>query len=146
MLAGQLPALEVERVAVGIVGWRTEYADVAVVLRPSHLPVVGNVADEEIAALRTPCRAFRPQQTGEEALDRRIRLGHVIERRIDGDDVRVPEIGGWGAAGAEIARRRGDRRGRRGWLRLPTLLRQRAAGAGHGGTGGERQAADERSS
>src|SRR4029077_6881692 len=37
--AGELAAIEVERVAVGVVGGRAENADVTVVLRPSHLAV-----------------------------------------------------------------------------------------------------------
>jgi hypothetical protein len=60
MLAGELSALEVERVAIGIVGRISEYGDVAIILRPSHLPVIGNVAPDEIAALRAPGRAFGP--------------------------------------------------------------------------------------
>src|SRR3954453_4886714 len=44
MFAGKLTALEIERVAVGIVGRRAEHADATVVFAPAHLPVVGNVA------------------------------------------------------------------------------------------------------
>jgi hypothetical protein len=93
MLAGELSALEVERVAVRVVGRRAEYGNATVVLRPSHLPIIGDVAPQQITALRAPGRAFGPQQSGIEALDRRIRLGEVIERRIDRDDVGIPEVG-----------------------------------------------------
>src|SRR5215216_2482485 len=41
MLTRQLPALEVERIAVAVVRWQPEYAHAAVVLQPSQLPVVG---------------------------------------------------------------------------------------------------------
>ncbi len=143
VLAGELAALKVERVAVGVVGRRAEHGDATVVLRPSHLPIVGNVAPQQIAALRAPGRAFGPQQSGIEALDRRVGLGEVLERGIDRDDVGVPEIGSRGAAMAEIARRGGDRRRR---PQLAALLGQRAAGPDHGGTGCDRQAVDERSS
>ena len=67
----------------------------------------------EIAALRAPGRAFGPQHPGVEALDRGVGLGEIVEGRVDRDDVGVPEIGGRGAARAEIARRVGDRRRRR---------------------------------
>ena len=55
----------------------------------------------------------------------------------------VTKIGGRGAAMAEITRRAGDRRRR---PQFAALLGQRAAGPDHGGTGGGRQAMDERSS
>src|SRR5205823_6090243 len=78
-----------------------------------HLPIIGDVAPQEITALRVPGRAFGPQQSGMEALDRRVGLSEIIERRIDRDDIGIPEIGGRRAARAEIARRGGDRRRRR---------------------------------
>src|SRR5437879_7486317 len=98
-----------------------------IIFRPSHLPVVRNVAPQQIAALRAPGRTFGPQQPGVEALDRRVGLGEVVEGWIHGDDVGVPEIGGWSAARTEIARRVGNR-GR--WRRRASLgagLGQRAA-------------------
>ena len=64
MLAGDLPPLEVERIAVAVVRGRAEHAHVTVVLQPSHLPVVGNVAPDEITALRVPGRPLRPQRSG----------------------------------------------------------------------------------
>ena len=50
MLATDLPALEVERVAVAVVRGHAEHGHAPVVFQPSHLPVVGNVAEHEIAA------------------------------------------------------------------------------------------------
>ena len=141
MFAGELAALEVERVAVGVVGRRAEHADMTVVLRPSHLPVVGNVAPQEIAALRAPGRTFGPQHAGIETLDRGVGLGDVVERRIDRDDVGIPEIGGRRAARAEIARRTGDRRRRAD--RGRGSLGQRAAGR-HGGAGDRRHTLHQR--
>src|SRR5262249_44344874 len=117
-------------------------ADVTIVLRPSHLPVVGNVAPHQIAPLRAPCRAFGPQQAGVEALDRRVGLGQIIERRIDRDDVGIPEIGGRGAARTEIARRAGDSSG---WLGLARSLRQRTACGRNRGAGAYRKTLDESS-
>ena len=90
-----------------------------VVLGIPHLPVIGNVAPQQIAPLRAPGRAFGPQQPGMEALDRRVGLGEIVEGRVDRDDVGVPEIGGRGAARTEIARRVGDR----GWRRYRAALR-----------------------
>ena len=58
MLAGELPALKVESIPVAVVGWKPEYANVAVILEPPELPVVGDVAPDEIAPLRVPCRAL----------------------------------------------------------------------------------------
>jgi len=91
MLAGELAALVVERIAVGVVGGTAEHADTAVILGPSHLPVVGNIAPHEEAPLRVPRRALGPQQPGMKPLDRGVGLREVFERRIDRDDVGVPE-------------------------------------------------------
>src|SRR5437667_7525680 len=88
MLAGELAALEIKRVAVRVVGRRAEHADVTVVFRPSHLAIVGNVAPQEIATLRAPGRAFGPQHPGIETLDRRVGLREIIERWVDRDDIR----------------------------------------------------------
>ena len=140
MLAGELPALEVERIAVAVVRGCAEHADAAVVLRPSHLPVIRNVAPYQIAPLRAPRRPFGPQHAGIEPLDRGIRLRETVEARVDRDDVRVPEICGGCAPRAEVARRIGDgARRRRG-----SGLRRRSACCDHrSGTG--RQRLDHRS-
>src|SRR5215471_13842660 len=124
MLAGELPALKVERITIAVVGRRPEDADATIVLHPSHLPIVRNVAPHQIAALRAPRRAFGPRQASIEAMNRRVGLGEGIERRINCDDVGIPEIGGWGAARTEVAWWAGDC-GRRCCLIAP--LRQRAA-------------------
>jgi hypothetical protein len=142
MLAGDLAALKVKRVAVGIVGGRAEHADPAVVFRPSHLPIVGDVAPHEVAALRAPRRTLGPQHPGIEAFDLGVGLGEVVERRIDRDDIGIPEIGRRRAARTEVTRRAGDRCRRPD---LAGLLGQRAASPDHGGTGGGRQAVDQRS-
>ena len=133
MLAAHLAALEVKRVAVGIVGRRAEDTDPTVVLRPSHLPIVRDVAPHQITALSAPGRTFGPQHPRIEAFDLGVGLREVVKRRIDRDDIGIPEIGGRGAVGSEVARRAGDRRRR---PHLAGLLGQRAAGPEHGGTGG----------
>jgi hypothetical protein len=114
MLAADLPALEVERIAVAVVRGHAEHAHVTVVLQPSHLPVVGNVAPDEITALRIPGRPLRPQRTGPQSLDRRVGLAEAIEARIDGQDVGVGEIDVWRRMGPEIAGRAGYSGRRRG--------------------------------
>ena len=72
VLAGDLPALEVEGVAVAVAGGIAEEADVAVFLEPAQLHVVGDVAPEEIAADAVPGRALGPQHSGVEPLDGRV--------------------------------------------------------------------------
>ena len=113
MLAGDLPALEVEGVAVAVVRRHAEHRHVAVVLDPAHLPVVRNVAPDQELADRVPGRTLGPQRPGPQALDGRVRLREAIERRIDRDDVRIPEIDVRRGIRAEIARRGGDRARRR---------------------------------
>src|SRR6516165_9998884 len=107
MLAANLPALEVERIAVAIVRRHAKNAHVTVVLEPSQLPVVGNVAPDEVAALRVPGRPLRPKRPGPQSLDRRVRLAEAVEARINGEHVRVGEIDVRRSIWAKIARRAG---------------------------------------
>src|SRR5882724_4572632 len=74
VLAGELAALEVERIPVAVVRRRAEHADVAVVLDPPELPVVRDIAPHQVPALRVPRRPFRPERAGPQPLDRGVRL------------------------------------------------------------------------
>ena len=66
VLARQLPAFEIERVAVAVAGRIAEHSHAPVVFDPAHLDVVRNVAPHEISADAVPCRAFRPQRADSE--------------------------------------------------------------------------------
>src|SRR5207249_4984567 len=70
VLAGQLAALEVEGVPVAVVRWTAKDADVTVILQPAELPIIGDVAPEQVATLGAPGRALGPQDRL--ALDRPI--------------------------------------------------------------------------
>src|SRR5258705_10152335 len=93
-LAGDLPPLAVEGVAVRVIGRRAEDADMAVLLEPAHLPVIRNVAPDEIAAGAVIGRAFRPAEAGGDALDRGI-ADLVLEALVEHLDavVGIPRIG-----------------------------------------------------
>src|ERR1700730_8430844 len=118
MLAGDLAALEVERIAVAVVRRHSEDADLAIVFEPPQLAIIGDVAPHEIPALSVPCRPLGPQRPGPQASDRAVLLRVLIEERIDRDDVGVPEVGGGRSIGAEIAGWASDRAWRCGPLRL----------------------------
>src|SRR5215831_8760561 len=92
MLAGELPALKIERIAVAVVRRHAEYADLTVLLQPAQLAVVGDIAPHQIPALAVLGRAFAPQRTGPQALDRRITLHILRGQRIDDDDVGVEPV------------------------------------------------------
>ena len=125
VLARQLPALNVERVAVGVVRWAAKHADVIVVLDPPHLPVVRDVTPDQISPLARPRRPFAPERAGPQPLDGAVGLHQPAELGIDDEDVWIVEIGGGRRVGTEIARRVGDDARRR--LRtLRTLWRRRA--------------------
>ena len=73
MAKGDLPALEVEGVAVAVPRGRAEAAaDVAVLLEPAQLLVVGDVRPDEVAADAVPGRAFGPERAVVEPLDRGV--------------------------------------------------------------------------
>ena len=96
VLAGDLPALPVEGVAVTVARRDAEDADGAVILQAAELNVVGNVAPEQEATDTVPGRSLQPQPAGPETLDGRVALPVLIERRGNGDDVRVRIVHGWG--------------------------------------------------
>ena len=120
VLAGDLAALLVEAVAVGIVARRAEGGDVSVLIEPPHLAVVGNVAPDQIPADRVPGRPLRPEGSGPEAADRAVRDDVGLEGRIEREHVWIGEVGGGRCTGAEIARRSRHRAGRRGLGRSRT--------------------------
>lgn len=86
---GDLPALEVEGVAVAVPGRRAEAAaDMAVLLQPAQLLVIGDVRPEQEAADSAPGRPFGPERAVMEPHDRRIpELG--AKARIEHHHIRV---------------------------------------------------------
>src|SRR5262249_37885874 len=137
VLARKLPALEIEAVAIAVVRRAAEDADAAIVLEPAQLPIVGDVAPYQIAALRVPGWPFHPERAGPQPLDGGVGLAQPVEARIDGDDVGIREVGRRGTARAEIARWRGDggrrRNGPAGYWRR-RLGKGAAGGKDRGGT------------
>ena len=89
MLAGDEAALAVAGVAVGMVRWFAEDADLAGFLVPFEDAVVRDVAPEQEAAIAEPHRALAPPEPRAETLD----LGEVEavprEGRIEDPDPRV---------------------------------------------------------
>src|SRR6185437_1252953 len=88
-LAGDLPSLEIERVAIGFVGRFAEVLrDVsAAIFEIAKLPVVRNIAPDQILALRIPGRSLRPQAASIEPLDGRIADLRLEALGVDDDDV-----------------------------------------------------------
>src|SRR5207249_10142297 len=72
VLERNLPALPVERVAVGVAGRIAEHADVAVLVQPAELDVVRDVAPDQVPADAAPRRTLGPEHAGVQALDRRV--------------------------------------------------------------------------
>src|SRR5262249_48790765 len=70
VLARYQATFPIDGVAIGIHRRLTEYAQVIVVFQQAHYPVVGNVAEEKVAAGREIHRAFCPAEPGGDALDR----------------------------------------------------------------------------
>ena len=144
VLARQLAALKIERVAVAVVRRHAEDRDAAVVLEPAHLPVVGNVAPDEITSLPAPRRPLRPQRARPQPLDRRVDLAKAVEGWIDREHVRIGEVHVGRRVRPEIPRRRRDDGRRLDGLRLGQReawreghraggLEQRATGQESGG-------------
>ena len=135
VFARDLSALIVEGIAVGIIRRLTEDADVAVLLEPAQLAVVGDVAPEQVAPDSVPSRAFGPQHVRVvvETLDRGVaELG--LETLVERDDVWIGITGrhaagpiALGCARQRRQRRHGQRR-RRAAEKRPAVGSRRRAG------------------
>src|SRR5262249_40994272 len=64
-------------------------ADVAVLVEPAHLAVVGDVAPNEGAALCVPGAAFGPAKAGGQSLDGAVADLVFLESLVEHGDVRV---------------------------------------------------------
>jgi hypothetical protein len=69
VFAGDKAALAIAIVAVAVVRRSAEHADFASVFEPTQHSIVGNIAEEKIAAIGEPDRAFSPARTGVEAFN-----------------------------------------------------------------------------
>src|ERR1700678_1374195 len=69
ILAGELAALEIERVSVAVIGGPAERRDLAGFPDITVLRVALHVTEERILALGAPCRSFSPFQAGMDAMD-----------------------------------------------------------------------------
>src|SRR5687768_15023895 len=89
MLARELAPLMIERIAVAVAGWLAEHGDAAVVLQPSELAIVGDVAPDQILALTVPRRTLAPHAAAPQTLDRGVADAQRVERRVVRDDVGI---------------------------------------------------------
>jgi len=96
MLGGDLAALEVERVAVGIERLAAEFGDLAGFPNVAILDVLGDIAEHDILTLFAPGRSFRPFKTGLHPLD-----GAVADETVIGGGIQDQDIG----VGIDIGRR-----------------------------------------
>ena len=106
VLARELTALMIERVAVAVARGLTEHGDLTIILEPPQLAVVRDVAPDQILPLSVPCGTFAPHAARPQPLNRRVADTQGVERGIDRDDVGI----GIGDRLGKIARRIRDRR------------------------------------
>src|SRR5439155_16971144 len=111
ILAGELATLEVEGIAVGVVGRLAERRYPAVLPDVAVLRVAGDVAEHEVLPLARPGRPLGPLRPGPQPLQRDVAGHQRAERRIDHDDVGVGVVRG--VAWRPVARRAGVRAGLR---------------------------------
>ena len=89
MLACQLTTFEIECIAVAVARRAAEDADVPVFFRDPHLPVVGNIAPQQVLSLRAPGRPFRPSRADVVAIDDRVEELVLGEALVERHDVRI---------------------------------------------------------
>ena len=87
--AGHLPPLKIEGIAVAVARWCAKGGDVAILVQPAQLHVVGDVAPEQVTANAVPRRPFRPERAAVEAFDDGIANLVAVKALIQGDDVGV---------------------------------------------------------
>src|SRR5215831_7528412 len=89
VLAGELPALEVERVPIAVIGRTPEDGHAAIVFEPAQLAIVWDVTPDQIAPLAAPDGPLGPEHPGPESLDRRVPLPITVKKWIDDDDIGI---------------------------------------------------------
>src|SRR5579872_197233 len=89
VLGGELPPLEVERVAVAVVGRLAEHADAPVVPQHAELRVALHIAEYEVLTLARPRWAFAPAEASGDSVDSGDAEQILLERWIDHDDVGI---------------------------------------------------------
>ena len=89
VLAGDLAALGVERIAVGVAGRAAHHADMAVVLEPAELDVVGDIGPDEVFADAVPGRPLGPEHAGVQPPDRGVADLDLGEPLVENDHVGV---------------------------------------------------------
>src|SRR5690606_13471660 len=86
---GNLPPFKIECVAVAVASRKTEStADMAVLLEPAQVLVVGNIAPDEITPNAAPRWPFGPQRASVEPHDRRV-AELRLEALVENHDVRI---------------------------------------------------------
>jgi len=116
VLTSKQPALAIAVIAVAVVRWTAEGADLSSFLLPTQHSVIGDVAEQEVAPIAKPYRPFRPSRACIEALDGCISNLAFCETRIDhlhgriGVEHRVPSF--WFSSKSERFKRK--RRGKPG--------------------------------
>jgi hypothetical protein len=87
VLAGNLSAFEIKRVAIAVAGGLAKNADVAVVVEPPKLPIVRNITPQEVTPDAVPCATFRPECASVQSLNWRV--ADLSEPRVEDDNVRI---------------------------------------------------------
>src|SRR5207248_9424651 len=72
MFTRELPAIEIERVAVAVAAGVAEDAHVAILFEPAHLAVVRNVTPDQVTAGAIPGATLRPSRAGPKPFTRRV--------------------------------------------------------------------------
>src|SRR5918993_1884492 len=91
----------IKRVAVAVARWLTKDGNAPIILDPPHLPIVRDVAPDQVLPLAVPRRSFAPHATCPQPLNRRVADANRVECGIVRDDVGI----GIGDRLRKIARR-----------------------------------------
>jgi hypothetical protein len=89
MLARNLTALEIECIAVAVVGRPAKHGHPTVVPDVAVLHIARDVAEHDVAALARPGRALGPQRAGPHTIDRPLVSSQRQERLVDDDHIGV---------------------------------------------------------
>ena len=85
MLAGKLTALEIEAIAVAVVGRLAERHDLAGLPDVAILGIALHIAEQKIYAFARPRGAFGPKKAGAKPCDRRIAYDQPVEAVVEGN-------------------------------------------------------------
>src|SRR5947207_1826123 len=93
MLARYEPSFTISSISVGVVGWEAKYADMPILLRPTHHSVSGDVAPQQITPVAKVDGSLSPAESCGNTLNSGIALARKSFVESFNPRIRISRLG-----------------------------------------------------